>query len=92
MWKNSQTHSNINVRHWVVMCVSIYINKWNMQCLNSGFNKFKMDDPIHVKRFIVQKLWKFVKYWIVYVLVYYNKCNMQFVNNGFNVLNTNGSI
>jgi hypothetical protein len=40
------------------MCVSICINKCNMQQLNSGFNKFKVDDSIHVKMLIVQKMWK----------------------------------
>jgi len=63
------------------MCVSIYINKCNMQCLNNGFNKFKVDDLTHVKMLIVQKIWKhqlnyssiIVKYWFACVLVYYNK-------------------
>ncbi len=40
----------------IVMCVSIYINKCNMQCLNNGFNKFKVDDLIHVNMFIIQKM------------------------------------
>jgi hypothetical protein len=31
------------------MCVSIYTSKCNMQCLNNGFNKFKVDDSTHVK-------------------------------------------
>jgi hypothetical protein len=38
MWKKSLTYSSINVKHYVVMCVSIYTNKWNMQHLNYGFN------------------------------------------------------
>jgi hypothetical protein len=29
-----------------------------MQCLNNGFNKFKMDDSIHVKMLILQEMWK----------------------------------
>jgi hypothetical protein len=29
-----------------------------MQRLNSDFNKFKVDDSIHVKMLIVQKMWK----------------------------------
>jgi hypothetical protein len=40
------------------MCVSIYISKCNMQRLNNGFNKFKVDDLIHVKMFTVQQKWK----------------------------------
>jgi hypothetical protein len=40
------------------MCVPIYINKYNMQHLNNGFNKFKMDDSIHYNMLIVQKMWK----------------------------------
>jgi len=35
---------------------SIYISKCNMQCLNSGFNKLKVNDSIHVKILIVQKM------------------------------------
>ncbi len=54
--KNSLTHSSINVRHEVIMCVSIYISKCNMQRLNSGFNKFKMDDWTHVKILIFQEM------------------------------------
>ncbi len=33
------------------MCVSIYINKCNMQHLNNGFNKFKVDDSTHATMF-----------------------------------------
>jgi hypothetical protein len=40
------------------MWVSTYINKCNMQCLNSDFNKLKMDDLTHVKMLIVQEMWK----------------------------------
>jgi hypothetical protein len=40
------------------MCVSIYINKHNMQHLNNGFCKFKVDDSTHVKMLIFQKMWK----------------------------------
>jgi hypothetical protein len=77
----------------IVMCVSIYTNKCNMQCLNNGFNKFKVDDLIQVNMFIIQKMWKFsfnhssiiVKYWVTWVLGYYNNCNMQFVSNCFNI-------
>ncbi len=66
------------------MCVSIYINKCNMQCLNSGFNNFKVDDSTHVNMLIVQEMGKFslnhsniiAKYWVASVLVYYNKCKM----------------
>jgi hypothetical protein len=29
-----------------------------MQRLNSGFNKFKVDDSSHVKMLIIQKMWK----------------------------------
>jgi hypothetical protein len=56
MWKNSLAHSSINVKHYVVMCVSIYISKCNMQCLNNGFNKFKVDDSTHVKISVVQEM------------------------------------
>jgi hypothetical protein len=31
-----------------------------MECLNNGFNKFKVDDSIHVKMLIVKKMLKFV--------------------------------
>ncbi len=81
------------------MCVSIYTNKCNMQCLNNGFNKFKVDDLIQVNMFIIQKMWKFsfnhssiiVKYWVTWVLGYYNNCNMQFVSNCFNIKKMNNS-
>jgi hypothetical protein len=58
MWKKSLTYSNINVWHWVITCVTIYISKCNMQRLNSDFNKLKVDDSTHVKMLIVQKMWK----------------------------------
>jgi hypothetical protein len=38
--------------------MSVSIDKCNMQHLNNGFNKFKMDDLTHVKMLIVQKMWK----------------------------------
>jgi hypothetical protein len=71
-----------------------------MQCLNSGFNKLKMDDLTHIKMLVVQEMWKnslnhssvIVKYWIACVIIYYNKYKMQFGNNGFNILKVNGSI
>ncbi len=67
--------------------------------MNSDFNKLKLNNLIHVKMLIVQKMWKIslnhssiiVKYWVACVLVYY-KCKMQFVNNGLNVLKMNSSI
>jgi hypothetical protein len=31
---------------------------FHMQHLNSNFNKLKMNDLIHVKMLIVQKMWK----------------------------------
>jgi hypothetical protein len=37
---------------------NIYTNKCNMQHLNNGFNKFKVDDLTHVKMLIVQEMWK----------------------------------
>jgi hypothetical protein len=37
------------------MCVCIYTCTCNMQCLNNGFNKLKVDDLIHIKMLIVQK-------------------------------------
>jgi hypothetical protein len=40
------------------MCVSIYTNKCNMQHLNNGFNRFKVDDSIHVYMLIIQEMWK----------------------------------
>ncbi len=81
------------------MCVFIYINKCNMQCLNSGFNKLIMDDLTHIKMLAIQEMWKkslkisslIVKYWVGCVLIYYKKCKMQFGNNGFNILKVNGS-
>jgi hypothetical protein len=68
----------------IVMCVSIYTSKCNMQCLNSVFNKLKVDDSTHVKMLIIQEMWKKSlnhssinsKYWIACFLVYYNKCIM----------------
>jgi len=38
----SLTHSNTNVKHEVVMCVSIYTSKCNIQHLNIDFNKLKL--------------------------------------------------
>jgi hypothetical protein len=38
------------------MCVSIYINNYNMQHLNNGFDKFKVDDSTHVKMLIIQEM------------------------------------
>jgi hypothetical protein len=75
------------------MCVLIYNNKCNMQCLNNCFSKLKVNDLIHVKMLIVQKMWKIslsdssiiTKYWVTCVLVYYNKSKMKFVTNGFNI-------
>jgi hypothetical protein len=98
MWKNSLTYSSINVKHSIVMCVSIYTNKCNMQHLNNDFNNFKMDDSTHVKMLIVQKVWKnlldhwsiFAKHWITCISIYFNECKMQLVNNGYNILKVNG--
>jgi hypothetical protein len=81
------------------MCVLIHISKCNMQHLNSGFNKLKVDDFAHVKMLIVQEMWKISLnhwsvisiYWIACVLVYYNKWKMQFMSNDFNILKVNGS-
>ncbi len=36
------------------VCFNIYTNKFNMQHLNNGFNKFKVDGSTHVKMLIVQ--------------------------------------
>ncbi len=44
IFKNSLICSNINMRHQVVMCFSIYISKCNMQHPNDGFNIFKVND------------------------------------------------
>jgi len=38
------------------MCVSIYINRCNMQHLNNGFDKFKVNDLTHGKTLIIQKM------------------------------------
>jgi hypothetical protein len=81
------------------MCISMYTSKFNMQCLNSDFNKLKVTNSTHVKMLIVQEMWKhslnhsniIVKYWVACVLIYYNKCKMQFVSNVFNILKMNGS-
>jgi hypothetical protein len=54
MKKKSLTHSSINVKHYVVMCVSIYTSKCNMRHLDSGFNKLKVHDSTHVEMLIVQ--------------------------------------
>jgi len=91
MWKNSLIYSNINVKNYVVSCVSIYTNKCNMQHLNNGFNKFKIDDSTHVKVLTVQKMWKkslnhssmIANHWVACVSIYYNKCKMQLGSNGF---------
>jgi hypothetical protein len=61
------------------MCVSIYISKCNIQRMNNGLNKLKVDDSTHVKMLIVWEMWKFslnysniiVKYWVACVLVLY---------------------
>jgi hypothetical protein len=81
------------------MCDSIYTNKYNMQYLNNGFNKFKVNDSIHVKMLIIPKMWKkslnhssvVAKYWVACVSIYYNKNKMQFVGNDFNILKMLGS-
>ncbi len=39
--KNSLTHSNINLKHYVVVHVSIYI-KCNIQHLDNAFNRHKV--------------------------------------------------
>jgi hypothetical protein len=84
MQKRKLAHSNINVRYWIIMCVSIYINKCNVQHLNNGFDKLKVANSSHVEMFIIQEMWKnslnypniIAKYWIACVLIYYNKCKM----------------
>jgi hypothetical protein len=81
------------------MCVSIYYNKCNMQHLNNGFDKFKVNDSTHVKMLVLQKNVKKLikpfklttKHWIAYVSIYYNKCKVQPMNNGFNMLKVDGS-
>jgi hypothetical protein len=70
-----------------------------MHCLNSDFNKLKVNDSTYVKMLIGQKMWKYLlnhssiiaKYWISCVLIYYNKYKMQFVHDDFNILKVNGS-
>jgi hypothetical protein len=57
------------------MCVSICINKCDVQHLNKGFNKLKVDDSTHVKMLITQEMWKkllnhsniIAKYWVACV-------------------------
>jgi hypothetical protein len=71
------------------MCISICTNMCNMQHLNNGFNKFKVDDSTHVKMLIVKKMWKnslddsniITKHWAACVSIYFNKWKMQLVSN-----------
>jgi hypothetical protein len=60
MWKNSLTYSSINVKHYVVVCVLIYTNKFNMQHLNNSFNYSKVDDSIRVHMLTIEKVKKFI--------------------------------
>jgi hypothetical protein len=48
MWKKSQTHSNINMRFWIVTCVSINCGKCKIQPMNNAFNILKMYGSTHV--------------------------------------------
>ncbi len=80
------------------MYVSIYTRKCNMQHLNSGFNKFKVDDLIHAKMNSSKNVKNslnhsnvIAKYWVAYIVIYYNKCKMQFASNNFNTLKMNDS-
>jgi hypothetical protein len=81
------------------MYVSIYTNMCNRQCLNYGFNKFKVDDLTHVKMNSSKNVKKnslnhssiIAKYWMAYVLIYYNKCKRQLVSNDFIILKVNDS-
>jgi hypothetical protein len=81
------------------MYVSMYSSKYNMQCLNSGFNKLKVNDSTHVKMMIVEEMRKIslnhlsiiAKYLVTCVLLFFNKCKMQFLTNSFNILKVNGS-
>jgi hypothetical protein len=50
-WKFLLTYSSINVKH-KLLCM-FHINMCNMQHLNNGFNKFKMDETTHVKMLII---------------------------------------
>jgi hypothetical protein len=80
------------------MCVSIYTSRCNMQHLNNGFNKFKVDELIHGKMLMVQKMWKnslhhsiiITKHWVACVSIHYNKWKMELMSNGFNILKVNG--
>jgi hypothetical protein len=38
------------------MCVTIYINKCNMQHSNNGFNILIMDELTHIKMLVVQEM------------------------------------
>ncbi len=42
------------MRGIILFCVFQYISKCNIQCLNNGFNKSKMDDSTHVKMLIIE--------------------------------------
>jgi len=48
-----------------------------MQRLNSGFNKFKMDDSIYVKMLIVQEMWKLqnIELYIFWCIIVSIRCN-----------------
>jgi hypothetical protein len=79
MWKKSLTYSSINVKY-KLLCV-FHINKCNMQHLNNGFNKFKMDETTCLKMLIVQEMWKIslnhsniiTKHWVTCVSIHSNK-------------------
>jgi hypothetical protein len=55
MSKSLLTHSSINLKHSIVICVSIYTSKCNVHHLNSGFNKLKVDDSTQVKMLIIKR-------------------------------------
>jgi hypothetical protein len=66
------------------VCFNIYTNECNMQHLNNGFNKFKVDDSTCATMLIVQKMWKnllnhsniSVEHWVTCASIYSNKCNL----------------
>jgi hypothetical protein len=98
MWKKSLTHSSINMKHYVVMCIFIYTSKWNMQHLNNGFNTqsgwFDLGKNVYSSKNVkkITKLFKYNCKILIYMcLIYYNKWKLQFVNNGLNILKVSGS-
>jgi hypothetical protein len=62
------------------MCVSIYTNKYNLQHLNNGFNKSKVDGSTQTNSLNHSSI--IAKHWVAYVSIYFNKCKMELMSNG----------